>query len=194
MTAIFIIAEVEKDDEVMGFISTISLTFIPLLIGIILLYGTYKRVPTYESFVEGGKEGIKIAVSIIPFLVGMLVAISIFRASGALDALMNWLRPLMKSMGVPAEIVPLLIIRPISGTAALGMTSDLIAVYGPDSFIGRLASVLQGSTDTTFYVLTVYFGAVGIKKMGDALKVGLLADVVGIIVSILIVGLIFGTT
>ena len=178
----------------MGFISTISLTFIPLLIGIILLYGTYKRVPTYESFVEGGKEGIKIAVSIIPFLVGMLVAISIFRASGALDALMNWLRPLMKSMGVPAEIVPLLIIRPISGTAALGMTSDLIAVYGPDSFIGRLASVLQGSTDTTFYVLTVYFGAVGIKKMGDALKVGLLADVVGIIVSILIVGLIFGTT
>ncbi|MEH7545685.1 MULTISPECIES: spore maturation protein [Bacillaceae] len=178
----------------MGFISTISLTFIPLLIGSILLYGTYKRVPTYESFVEGGKEGIKIAVSIIPFLVGMLVAISIFRASGALDALMNWLRPLMKSMGVPAEIVPLLIIRPISGTAALGMTSDLIAVYGPDSFIGRLASVLQGSTDTTFYVLTVYFGAVGIKKMGDALKVGLLADVVGIIVSILIVGLIFGTT
>ena len=194
MTAIFIIAEVEKDDEVMGFISTISLTFIPLLIGIILLYGTYKRIPTYESFVEGGKEGIKIAVSIIPFLVGMLVAISIFRASGALDALMNWLRPLMKSMGVPAEIVPLLIIRPISGTAALGMTSDLIAVYGPDSFIGRLASVLQGSTDTTFYVLTVYFGAVGIRKMGDALKVGLLADVVGIIVSILVVGLIFGKT
>jgi len=194
LTAIFIIAEVEKDDEVMGFISTISLTFIPLLIGIILLYGTYKRIPTYESFVEGGKEGIKIAVSIIPFLVGMLVAISIFRASGALDALMNWLRPLMKSMGVPAEIVPLLIIRPISGTAALGMTSDLIAVYGPDSFIGRLASVLQGSTDTTFYVLTVYFGAVGIRKMGDALKVGLLADVVGIIVSILVVGLIFGKT
>ncbi|MEH7416028.1 spore maturation protein [Neobacillus drentensis] len=178
----------------MGFISYISLTFIPLLIGFILLYGTYKRVPTYESFVEGGKEGIKIAVSIIPFLVGMLVAISIFRASGALEALMDWLRPLMKSMGVPAEIVPLLIIRPISGTAALGMTSDLIAVYGPDSFIGRLASVLQGSTDTTFYVLTVYFGAVGIRKMGDALKVGLLADVVGIIVSILVVALIFGTT
>ena len=177
----------------MELISYISLTFIPLLIGFILLYGTLKRVPTYESFVEGGKEGIKIAVSIIPFLVGMLVAISIFRASGALDALMNWIRPLMKTMGVPAEIVPLLIIRPISGTAALGMTSDLIAVNGPDSFIGRLASVLQGSTDTTFYVLTVYFGAVGIKKMGDALKVGLLADVVGIIVSIIIVAFIFGT-
>ncbi|MCH6268363.1 spore maturation protein [Neobacillus citreus] len=177
----------------MEFISLISLTFIPLLIGFILIYGTIKQVPTYESFVEGGKEGIKIAVSIIPFLVGMLVAISIFRASGALDAIMDWFRPFMKMMGVPAEIVPLLLIRPISGTAALGMTSDLIAVYGPDSFIGRLASVLQGSTDTTFYVLTVYFGAVGIKKMGDALKVGLLADVVGIIVSIIVVAFIFGT-
>ncbi|MGF6948580.1 spore maturation protein B [Neobacillus sp. B4I6] len=177
----------------MEMISIISLTFIPLLIGFILLYGTFKRVPTYESFVEGGKEGIKIAFSIIPFLVGMLVAISIFRASGALDALMNWIRPMMKSIGVPAEIVPLLIIRPISGNAALGMTSDLIGVYGPDSFIGRLASVLQGSTDTTFYVLTVYFGAVGIKKMGDALKVGLLADVVGIIAAIVVVSMFFGT-
>lgn len=177
----------------MQLISVISLTFIPLLIGFILLYGTFKQVPTYESFVEGGKEGIKIAVSIIPFLVGMLVAISIFRASGALDALMKWIRPLMNAMGVPAEIVPLLIIRPISGTAALGMTSDLIAVYGPDTFIGRLASVLQGSTDTTFYVLTVYFGAVGIKKMGDALKVGLLADVFGIIVAIIVVAFVFGT-
>lgn len=177
----------------MQLISLISLTFIPFLIGFILLYGTFKQVPTYESFVEGGKEGIKIAVSIIPFLVGMMVAISIFRASGALDALMNWIRPFMNSVGVPAEIVPLLIIRPISGTAALGMTSDLIAVYHPDSFIGRLASVLQGSTDTTFYVLTVYFGAVGIKKMGDALKVGLLADVVGIIAAIAVVSLVFGT-
>ncbi len=174
-------------------LSTISITFIPFLIGFILLYGTFKQVSTYESFVEGGKEGIKIAVQIIPFLVGMLVAISIFRASGALDALMNLLRPFMKSIGVPAEIVPLLFIRPISGTAALGMTSDLIAVYGPDSFIGRLASILQGSTDTTFYVLTVYFGAVGIKKMGDALKVGLLADVAGIIISIVVVTLLFGT-
>lgn len=178
----------------MEIISLVSLGFIPVLIGFILIYGTIKQVPTYESFVEGGKEGIKIAVSIIPFLVGMLVAISVFRASGALEALMKWIRPVMESIGVPAEIIPLILIRPISGTAALGMTSDLIAVYGPDSFIGRLASVLQGSTDTTFYVLTVYFGAVGIKKMGDALKVGLLADVVGIIVAIIVVALIFGTT
>lgn len=176
----------------MGIISIISLWFIPVLIGSILIYGTIKRVPTYESFVEGGKEGIKIAVSLIPFLVGMLVAISVFRASGALDFLMNFIRPTLEAIGVPPEIAPLAIIRPISGSAALGMMSDIIATYGPDSFIGRLASTLQGSTDTTFYVLTVYFGAVGIKKMGDALKVGLLADLVGITAAIIVVTVVFG--
>ncbi|CAH0345594.1 Spore maturation protein B [Bacillus sp. CECT 9360] len=142
---------------------------------------------------EGGKEGISISFSIIPFLVGMLVAISVFRASGALDFIVQFLRPLLEMLHVPAEILPLAIIRPISGTAALGMTSDLISVYGPDSFIGRLAATIQGSTDTTFYVLTVYFGAVGIKKMGDAVKVGLLADLVGIIAAIVVVTLVFGT-
>lgn len=176
----------------MEIVSTISLWFIPVLIGFILIYGTYKKVPTYESFVEGGKEGIKMAVSIIPFLVGMMVAISVFRASGALDLMVDFIRPALEKVGVPAEIVPLAIIRPISGTAALGMTSDLIGVYGPDSFIGRLAATLQGSTDTTFYVLTVYFGAVGIKKMGDALKVGLMADAVAIGTAIIVVTIMFG--
>jgi len=176
----------------MELINMISLWLIPGIIGLILIYGTLKRVPTYESFVEGGKEGIKIAFSIIPYLVGMLVAISVFRASGAMEFFIDLIRPLLQVLGVPAEIAPLALIRPISGTAALGMTTDLIATYGPDSFIGRLASTLQGSTDTTFYVLTVYFGAVGIKKMGDALKVGLLADLVGIIVSIIIVTIVFG--
>ncbi|WP_421379341.1 spore maturation protein [Bacillus salacetis] len=175
----------------MQIISTISLWLIPMLIGVILLYGTYKKVPTYESFVDGGKEGIKIAVSIIPFLIGMLVAITVFRASGALEYFVSLMEPMLNAVGIPADIVPLAIIRPISGTAALGMVSDLLATHGPDSFIGRLASVLQGSTDTTFYVLTVYFGAVGIKKMGDALKVGLLADLIGIVAAIVIVTLMF---
>jgi spore maturation protein B len=165
---------------------------IPILICFIILYGTFKKIPTYETFVEGGKEGIQMSFSIIPFLVGMLVAISIFRASGALEFFVGFLRPLLEMLHIPAEIVPLAIIRPISGTAALGMTSDLISVYGPDSHIGRLAAVIQGSTDTTFYVLTVYFGAVGIKKMGDALKVGLLADLVGIAAAIVVVALVFG--
>ncbi|MBE4910337.1 spore maturation protein [Bacillus luteolus] len=176
----------------MSIISSISLWLIPIIIGFMLIYGTIKKVPTYETFVEGGKEGIKIAFSIIPFLVGMLVAISIFRASGALEFFVGLIRPVLEAIGVPAEIVPLAIIRPISGTAALGMTSDIIATYGPDSFIGRLASTLQGSTDTTFYVLTVYFGAVGIKKMGDALKVGLWADLLGIIAAVTVVTLMFG--
>jgi spore maturation protein B len=175
----------------MEIVSAISLWFIPVLIAFILIYGTYKKVPTYESFVEGGKEGIKMAVSIMPFLVGMMVAIAVFRASGALDVMVNWIRPALELVGIPAEIVPLALIRPISGTAALGITSDLIAVHGPDSFIGTLAATLQGSTDTTFYVLTVYFGAVGIKKMGDALKVGLLADAVAIITAIIVVTFMF---
>lgn len=161
------------------------------MIAFILLYGTFKKVPTYESFVEGGKEGIHIAVSIIPYLIGMMVAIGIFRASGALDSLVEWVRPVLLWIGLPPEVFPLAIIRPISGNAALGMVSDLIAVHGPDSFIGRLASVMQGSTDTTFYVLTVYFGAVGIKKMGDALKVGLWADVAGFIAALVIVSWMF---
>lgn len=176
----------------MQLISAISLWFIPVLIGFILVYGTLKKVPTYETFVEGGKEGIKMAVSIIPFLVGMMVAISVFRASGALDYFMEFIRPGLDKVGIPADVIPLAIIRPISGNAALGMTSDLIAAHGPDSYIGRLASTLQGSTDTTFYVLTVYFGAVGIKKMGDALKVGLLADLAGFAAAIVVVTIMFG--
>lgn len=177
----------------MQLISALSMWIVPAIIAVILVYGTWRRVPTYESFVEGGKEGIMIAISIIPFLVGMLVAITVFRASGALDFFIGFIQPLLNRMGVPADIVPLALIRPISGTAALGVMSDLISVHGPDSFIGRLASVIQGSTDTTFYVLTVYFGAVGIKKMGDALKVGLLADLVGISAAIIIVTILFGS-
>lgn len=176
----------------MGVVQSISLWLIPATIGFILLYGTWKKVPTYESFVEGGKEGIHVAFSIIPYLVGMLVSVSIFRASGALDYMMGFVKPLAEAVGLPAEVVPLAMMRTISGTAALGMTTDLIATYGPDSFIGRLASTIQGSTETTLYVLTVYFGAVGIKKMGDALKVGVLADILSFIVSFLIVLLVFG--
>ncbi|MEH6942278.1 spore maturation protein [Bacillus sp. JJ722] len=176
----------------MQWITNLSVWILPILIGGILIYGTMKKVPTYESFVEGGKEGIAISFSIIPYLVGMLVAIAVFRASGAMEAFVSLLKPLFAFIGVPSEIVPLALIRPISGNAALGMTSDLMATYGADSFIGRLASTIQGSTDTTFYVLTVYFGAVGIKKMGDALKVGLLADLVGLIAAVLVVVYIFG--
>lgn len=176
----------------MSVITILSIWLIPVLIGFVLVYGTMKKVPTYECFVEGGKEGFKTAVQIIPYLVGMLVAIQVFRTSGAMDFFIGLLKPALEAVGFPAEVVPLALLRPISGTGALGLTTDLIKTYGPDSFIGRLASTMQGSTDTTFYILTVYFGAVGIRRMGDALKVGLLADLAGILAAFIIVSLVFG--
>ncbi|KGP70929.1 spore maturation protein [Pontibacillus yanchengensis] len=177
----------------MGVITTVSTWMIPCIILLVLLVGTWKRVPTYETFVEGGKEGVKMAFSLLPFLLGMMVAIAIFRASGAMEAFVSLLSPFLGLIGVPSEIVPLALVRPISGTAALGMTTELIGTHGPDSFIGRLASTMQGSTDTTLYIITVYFGAVGIKRMGDALKVGLIADFIGIIASIIVVTIVFGS-
>lgn len=176
----------------MMWMTTISAWIIPCFLLIVLLTASWKRLPSYELFVEGGKEGVKMAFSLLPFLVGMIVAITILRSSGALDAFIGLLTPVLTFFGVPPEILPLALIRPISGTAALGMTTELIQTYGPDSFIGRLASTMQGSTDTTLYILTIYFGAVAIKKMRYALKVGLLADLVGIIMSIIIVTLVFG--
>ena len=165
---------------------------IPTFILITLLIASWRKIPTYELFVEGGKEGIQMAVTLLPFLLGMIVSIAILRSSGALDAFINLLSPLLMKIGIPPEILPLALIRPISGTAALAMTAELTQVYGPDSFIGRLAATMQGSTDTTLYILTVYFGSIGIKKMSYALKVGLLADLVGIISAIIIVYLVFG--
>ncbi|QSS98517.1 spore maturation protein [Pontibacillus sp. ALD_SL1] len=176
----------------MQWLTTVSTWMIPLIILLVLVVGTIKQVPTYETFVEGGKEGIKMAVSLLPFLLGMMVAIAIFRASGAMEAIVGLFSPLLQLVGVPSDIVPLALVRPISGTAALGMTTEIIGTHGPDSFLGRLASTMQGSTDTTLYIITVYFGAVGIKRMGDALKVGLIADFIGIIASIIVVSIVFG--
>ncbi|GGH79160.1 spore maturation protein B [Pullulanibacillus pueri] len=176
----------------MALISSVSIWMIPLIIGIVLLYGTWKRVPTYETFVDGGKEGFQMAVSIIPYLVGMLVSIGVFRASGAMDALIDLIKPFLSAVGIPAEIIPQALIRPLSGNGALGMMTDLFKTKGPDSYIGRLASTLQGATDTTLYIVTVYFGAIGIRKIGDSLKVGFLADFVGIIGAIVVVKLVFG--
>ncbi|MFD2762270.1 spore maturation protein [Lentibacillus juripiscarius] len=176
----------------MGIITTISTWLIPCFIAIVLIVSTWKRVPAYEMFVEGGKDGVRMAFSLLPFLVGMIVAISILRSSGALEAFIQLISPFLTAIGIPPDIIPLALVRPISGTAALGMTTEMIGTHGPDSFIGRLASTMQGSTDTTLYILTVYFGAVGIRKMNYALKVGLLADLVGIIASIIIVTLLFG--
>lgn len=173
-------------------ITNISLWIIPVLISLILIYAVWKRVPVFETFVDGAKDGFHTAIKILPHLVGMMVAITIFRDSGALSILTNILSPIFDLLHFPEEVFPLAMLRPITGTGALAIMTDLIAEHGPDSFIGRLASTMQGSTDTTLYVFTVYFGAVGIKKAGYALKVGLLADLIAIIASVIIVSVYFG--
>lgn len=172
-------------------ISALSAWAIPVIIVAIPLYAVYKKIAVYEIFVEGAKEGFGTAIKMIPFLVGMMVAISVFRASGAMDLLLSAIRPLLDRWGIPSEVVPLAILRPITGSGSLAFTADLIKQFGPDSFVGRIASTIQGSTDTTLYILTVYFGAVGIRKVRYALKVGLIADAIGFIASIAICYLVF---
>lgn len=172
-------------------LTVISKWAIPFLLLIIPLYGYIKKVPVYEAFVEGAEEGFYTAIKIIPFLVGMLVAISVFRASGAMDLFIKGLTPLLVRIGAPPEVLPLAVMRPLSGSGSLGLATELMRIYGPDSLIGRLASIMQGTTDTTFFVLTVYFGSVGIKKYRYAVITGLSADVTGLLASIYICNLLF---
>ncbi|MGK9250042.1 spore maturation protein [Paenibacillus humicus] len=170
----------------MQMINILSAWMIPAIIAFIPLYGAYRKVPVYETFTEGAKEGFGTAIGIIPHLVGMLVAISMFRASGAMDVIVGFIQPLLGKAGIPGEVLPLAFLRPLTGAGSLAFTADLIQTYGPDSMIGRIASTIQGSTDTTLYVLTVYFGAVGIRKTRYALKVGLVSDLVGFLAAVFI--------
>ncbi|OAB46959.1 spore maturation protein [Paenibacillus antarcticus] len=173
-------------------INLISIWAIPIIIVFIPLFAFTKKVPVYESFIDGAKDGFSTAIQIIPHLVGMMVAISIFRASGALDFFVGWTGSFLTSLGVPSEILPLGLLRPLTGTGSLAFATDLIREYGPDSMIGRMASTIQGSTDTTLYVLTVYMGAVGIRNGRYALKVGLFSDAVGFVAAIAVCLIFFG--
>jgi len=173
-------------------ITLLSTWMIPAIIAFIPLYAAFRKVPVYESFVLGAKDGFGTAVELIPHLVGMMVAISMFRASGAMDVILHALRPLFDWFGVPSEVLPLGLLRPITGAGSLAFTTDLIKEYGPDSMIGRIASTIQGSTDTTLYVLTVYFGAIGVRRTRYALKVGLFSDLVGFVAAIVVCLLVFG--
>lgn len=174
-----------------AFISIISSWSIPLIIFFILSYGVFKKVNIYEVFTEGAREGIKTTLNIFPFILAMLIAINIIQASGAMDIIVKGLRPLIGSLNIPVDVIPLLFLRPLSGSASLSYTAYLLNEYGPDSFIGKLASTIQGSTETTFYVLAVYFGAVGIKKYRYSLLVGLLSDIAGFFAAIFICKLLF---
>ncbi len=165
---------------------------IPLIVIAIPLYGMCKRVPVYESFVEGAKEGFKVGVMIIPYLVAIFVAINMFRASGAMGAMEEGLRPVLTWIGFPPEVLPMAIIRPLTGGGSAGVVADLTQQYGTESLITRMAGTMFGSTETTFYILAVYFGAVNVKKTRHALPAGLIADIIAIFLSVYIVRLMFG--
>ncbi|PIQ08620.1 MAG: spore maturation protein [Ignavibacteriales bacterium CG18_big_fil_WC_8_21_14_2_50_31_20] len=173
-------------------INIISIIAIPGLIFMFIGYGAIKKVKVYEVFVVGAKEGFDVAVRIIPYLVAMLVAIGIFRAGGGMHILIAALEPFTNLIGMPAEALPMAIMRPLSGSGSLGIMAEIIATHGPDSFIGILVSTFFGSTETTFYVLAVYFGSVNIRNTRHALPAGLLADVAGILGAVFIVKLLFG--
>ncbi len=171
----------------------ISLYAIPMIILGIVSYAYFiKKVKVYEVFCEGAKEGFTTAIRIIPFLVAMLVSIGIFRSSGAIDLLLRFLDPVLSLIGMPGEVLPMAIMRPLSGGGSSGIMNELFITYGPDSMIGRMASVMMGSTETTFYVLAVYFGAVSIRKTRHAVVAGLLADVAGILSAVWICHVMFG--
>lgn len=170
-------------DELCRLLSSWS---IPLLLLSVPLIGAIRKVKVYEVFVEGAAEGFHTAIRIMPFLVAMLVAVNIFRASGAMDLLIGIFEPFLKQVGVPADLAPLAIMRPLSGTGSLGLVTEILNTYGPDSMAGRIASTVLGSTDTTFYILTVYFGAVGIRNPRYSVLVGLTGDAAGFLGSIYI--------
>lgn len=172
-------------------VGVISILAIPALILVIVAYGAAKKVKIYEVFVEGAKEGFNIGVRIIPYLVAMLVGIGIFRAGGAMDILTSVLSPITTRLGMPAETVPMALMRPLSGNGALGVMSEIMKVHGPDSLIGRMVAVMMGSGETTFYVLAVYFGAVNVSRTRHAVPAGIVADVVGILASVWLTNLIF---
>ena len=179
-------------DYLVAFTNELSRYIIPLLLVGIPFYGlVVKKVKVYESFVDGAKDGFTIAVRIIPYLVAILVAIGMFRASGALDMLLIFLSPMLNAMGFPPENLPLALMRPLSGSGSLGLLTDLINEHGAESLIAKIGATMFGSTETTFYVLAVYFGSVGIKRSRHALAAGIIADIVGIISAVYLCQLFF---
>lgn len=164
-----------------------------LLVGI-PLYGWVRGVKVYEVFVEGAKEGFNVAIRIIPFLVAILAAVGAFRGAGAMDTLAKVLAPITGPLGLPAEVLPMAVVRPLSGSGSLGLLGNIFSTpgLGPDSYAGKLGSILQGSTETTFYVLSVYCGSVGIVRYRHALAAGLLADFTGLTASIIIARALWG--
>lgn len=171
-------------------INYLSNLIVPFIVLIIILYGS-RKINVYDTFIEGAKSSVGMIMTLFPTLLAMILGVNIIINSGLLDFILNIFKPLFELIKFPTEVLPLAIVRPISGSASLAILNNLFQTYGPDSFIGLLGSIMQGSTDTTFYILTLYFGSVGIKKIKYAMWAGLFADLMGIISSIIITRFIF---
>jgi spore maturation protein SpmA len=174
-----------------SYVEAISLLAIPFLLAFFPLYAALRRVPVYEEFVEGAKEGLQVALRIIPFLVAILAAVGMFRAAGGINLLSQALDPVFQKLGFPSELLPLVFMRPLSGSGTMGIFTELIGAHGPDSLIARMAGTIMGSTETTFYVIAVYFGSVAIRRTRHAVPAGLLADLAGVIASVAVCRLVF---
>lgn len=171
--------------------SLVSNLILPLIVVIIILFGVKNKVDVYDTFVDGAKESFDMVLKLFPSLLGMILGINIFIKSGFLDFVLSFFKPLFTFISVPLDIVPLILMRPISGSSGIALLNNIFGVYGADHLISRMASIIQGSTDTTLYILTLYFGSVGVKKIKYALHVGLLADFIGIVSAIIIAKVMF---
>ena len=196
MTALFHIGEATYDSHSLvkdlSRLLLLAVFVIPAIIIGFPLYGLYRRVPVYEEFVNGAREGFQVAVNIIPYLVAILFAVGMFRASGAMDFVFEGLRPLLTPLGFPPEVLPMVVTRPLTGSGSAGIMLDLIARYGEDSLIVKMAATMYGSSETTFYVIAVYFGAVNIRKTRHAVPAGLIADGFAAILSVYVVRWLMG--
>lgn len=164
---------------------------VPLVVIIIIVYGIYKKVDIFDTFLIGVKEGMRVCINLFPTIFAMIIAISVLTNSNIISNLCSMFGNLFDKIGFPSEVFPLAILRPISGSSSLALLSDILSRYGPDSFVGRLASVMQGSTDTTIYIIGMYFASVGVKKIKYSLLVGLLADLISVILSVIMVNIFF---
>jgi spore maturation protein SpmA len=173
-------------------IQAISDLAIPFLLSFFPLYAALRKVPVYEEFVEGAKEGFNVAIRIIPFLIAIMVAVGMFREAGGIQIISNALGGLLKTIGFPVELLPIVLMRPLSGGGTTGLFRDLVSQLGPDNIITRMAGTIMGSTETTFYVIAVYFGSVAVRRTRHAVPAGLIADLTGVVLSIIICRIAFG--
>ncbi len=179
-------------DTLRTVIDILSVFVLPALIVGFPIYGLIKKVPVYEEFVEGAKGGFKVAVTIIPYLVAILFAIGMFRASGAMEFLIEGIRPVLGFIGVPPEVLPMMIFRPLTGSGSAGIVLDMIQEFGEDSILVKMAATMFGSTETTFYVIAVYFGAVNVKRTRHAVPAGLIADFTALLLAVYVVTWLYG--